>query len=144
MAQVALHHDDPTISDGEELWRYIRDSWVIPDDNRGGFRVSSMAFLCRDPAGHASVFLASLARDGGRGPEDIRSELFADDWGMAAFQAGKARGLGFGVLKDNEPPKDEAHGLLVSNHASKGKCKRARSTLARDAVILLCPPGIPS
>ena len=37
------YKDEPGIADAEKLWRRTCPMWVIPDDNHGGWTVSSAA-----------------------------------------------------------------------------------------------------
>jgi len=118
--------DDPTIANHAELWRRVPPSWVVPDENRGGYRPSSQAFHDSADRSPMSVLIAETMLADGRGPQDA----VADDptFLLASFTAGEARSLEQGVARtptDAEP----AHGSVFGRKTKQ--VYRALSRLAR-------------
>lgn len=57
--------DDTTIDDASILWRRIHPDWVVTDENRGGVRVTSLAFNNSSDGSPTSVHLEEVAREYG-------------------------------------------------------------------------------
>jgi hypothetical protein len=102
------YEDDPTIADGEILWRRVCPTWIVPDSNLGGRRLSSQAFENSKDGSPMSVFLAALVLRSGRGPAD----LVFPGYGMVSITAGLARVSGQRVCRD-PLPEEPAHALVA-------------------------------
>ena len=128
--------DDPTIADDAALWRRIHPEWAVPDENRGGLRVSSAAFANSRDGSPTSILIAETVASSGRGPEDVLQAF--DRYGLASLRAGQARGCGQRVARDPLPD-EAAHGLIVGD-----KTRWAKRCLAAAAVWVISPPRSPS
>jgi len=77
--------DDKTVADTSLLWRRIHPTWYVPDENRGGFRVSSAAFENSRDGTPTSIHLEEIARENGLTAEAILSRF--TDFAMASLTA---------------------------------------------------------
>lgn len=125
--------DDPTIADDSALWRRIPPKWVVPDDNRGGLRVSSAAFDNSEDGTPTSVHLADVASSIGRGPADILQRFVG--YGLASLTSGQARGCGQAVGRDPLPD-DPTHGFIAGP-----KPRSVKKRLSSACVWVIPPPG---
>jgi hypothetical protein len=121
--------DDPTILDEDDLWRRIHPGWVVPDNNRGGLRPSSQAFLDSPDGSPMSVLLAKEDS-----PERAMSATVWSGWSLAAIKASVARQNGQGICRDSNE-EDPSHALVF------GEKKKARKQLAQAAVWVVPSPG---
>ena len=133
---MAVCSDDPSIPNGEGLYRWILEEWIVRNQATGLMRFSSAAF----EGDEVSVDLSSLSS-----PEDSfqrgRSVMRSEICGVAATTAGQARELGQAVIRD-PLPENPAHSLILGRktHATKKKlAKTARWVFPKAAQ----PPGIP-
>jgi hypothetical protein len=98
--------DDPTILDSDRLFRRVKPNQLVrlPD---GSFRPSSDVFKNLQ----MSVNIESLMV--GRSPEDTLKGY--EDCSLTSVTAGavRQRGPQFPIVKDNAPPNDPAHGLVL-------------------------------
>ncbi len=71
------YKDEPGIADAEKLWRRTCPMWVIPDDNHGGWTVSSAASDASSDGSplSMSILIARLAHEAGRRPHDVISDF---------------------------------------------------------------------
>lgn len=112
--------DDQSIADNVPLWRRVVPKFRIYDENRGCFRLSSQAFQNYPGTNAFSVWISSDAEELGEGPEDLVADH--PGYGVASFNAGLARELNQGVVRD--PQEEEpAHGHVVG-HKTRGMRKR--------------------
>lgn len=118
--------DDFTIRDDAELWRRIKPIWVVPDKNRGGWRISSAAFQNQKGWGGFSVAIAREVEVAGRTVEDFLGTH--RDYGVASLTAGFVRGLGRGI--ERQPVEDEPAHAVVFGKDTKG-IRRAFSKAAQ-------------
>jgi hypothetical protein len=123
--------DDPSIGDGDLLWRRIIPSplWVLPQPD-GSYRVSSAAFI-DNHTGEVSVALAALTT-----PERLLEAY--PSFSLTEVPAGAARALGYRIVRDPTPD-DPAHALICpppgrSKHQRKADARRLAS-LARWVVF---------
>jgi hypothetical protein len=125
--------DDPAITNDESLWRRIHPDWVVPDQNRGGVRVSSAAFDDSHDGSPLSVLLAGVVRATGRGPENVLVGFLG--YALASITAGDARTCGQGVAPT--PRSDEpAHASVFGP-----KTKPIKRQLAKAARWVITPEG---
>jgi hypothetical protein len=121
--------NDDSIPDQLPLHRRIPGVWVVPDENRGGVRISSGAFTGFE----MSTVLDDTLRASGRRPEALVDGL-ANTF-LAAVTAGLSRQLHQGVVRT--PLADEpAHGDVIGD-----KSKAVRRRFARGAVWVVAPPA---
>ena len=122
--------DDPTISDGDELWRRIPawPSFIVEDKSAGHYRVASSAFDDDADGDPMSVVLA--------GEATLESVLHGHEgFGVVAFTAGFARRQGQIVVRAPEPDQP-AHAKVVGR-----KTHGVRRAFARAARWIHRPPG---
>lgn len=100
--------NDPTIADDDKLWRRIFPRWIVPDNNRGGKRLSSQAFENSKDGSPMSVFLAALVLSSGRDAAD----LVFPGYGMVSITAGLARENGQHVCRV-PLPEEPAHTFVA-------------------------------
>lgn len=124
--------DDPTIADDSVLWRRICPFWIVPDANRGGFRVSSAAFDDSKDGTPTSIHLEEVARSIGRTAEDILRPFTG--YGLASLTAGQARGCEQAIGKD-PLPNDPTHGYLAGR-----KTQSIKKRLAAACQWVIPPP----
>jgi hypothetical protein len=126
----------PSIPGHAVLWRRIPDfpPFVVPDNNRGGRRVSSAAFADDAQGLSTSVYLAELVRD----PDKLlqgKTRGFA----LVSITADSARACGMEVLrvdpKDPEPDPDPAHVYIVGK-----KTGSVKNCLLAAAAPVVWPP----
>ena len=130
MAPIGLL-DDTTIEDDLELWRRIYPTWIVPDKNIGGLRVSSAAFYNSPNGTPTSVLLADVVRETGRDAEDVLAGF--DGYALASITAGQGRSCNQGVARDPRP-NEPAHAYLFGN-----KTRSLRGCLARHAEWVILP-----
>ena len=85
--------NDPNIRDDEVVLRRISARTYIFDENLGGFRPSSQAFLQNGPDGLVSVYLESETTHNAvadEGPEPY----------LTAITVGELREFGLGIVRD--------------------------------------------
>ncbi len=125
------YSDDLSIADSAVLWRRIHPMWAVPDENRGGIRVSSAAFDDSRDGSPTSILLAEIVAASGRSPNDLVREY--EGYGLASLMAGQARSCLQSVVRD--PLTDEpAHGLIVGP-----KTKNVKKQLASFAIWVISP-----
>ena len=125
--------DDPSILDGAILWRRVPNwpSFVIQDKSAGHYRVASSAF--DDDADDADDDPMSIVLAGDATLESVLKDH--EDFGVVAFTAGFARGLGQIVVR--APEEDQpAHAKVVGR-----KTHGVRRAFARAAHWVHRPPG---
>jgi hypothetical protein len=123
---TAIYHDDPTITNEDDLWRRIHPTQVVSDENRGIIRPSSAAFEDSSDGTPMSVLLAE-------GQDPIGALKKHDGYWLAAITAGLARQCQQGVTRD--PLIDElAHALVFGK-----KTKAVRQRFAREARWVVAP-----
>lgn len=124
--------DDPSIEDGDALWRRIPPWHQVPDENRGGVRPSSAAFEDHPSGTPMSIHVASDAVAQGYEPKDVLRGH--DGFALAAFTARAAREVGQRVAR--EPLPDEiAHGVVFGK-----KTRGVRRQLGRASEWVVEPP----
>lgn len=123
--------DDSTILDEAELWRRIHPEWVVPDENTGGFRLSSAAFDDSPDGSPTSVLLVDIVRETGRDEEDVLAGF--DGYTLASVTAGDARGCKQGIARD-PLPNEPAHAYVFGS-----KTKSLKRCLARHAQWIIPP-----
>jgi hypothetical protein len=117
--------DDPSISDGERLWRRVHPSWIKIDPDMGQPDVSSAVFSTR---AEVSVAIAALTT----------TEIFLRDAPLQSiieFTAGAARAAGCTVVRDPLPD-DPAH-ALVCGSKSHGQLTKTQQQLMKQASRLI-------
>lgn len=138
--------DDDSVSDQGVAYRRLVAAWVTPLPE-GGFRINSGAFPPHRLSLSISVTLGAVATELGR---DVRRlALFGHEQthGLATFNVGEARSLGFKVRRV-PVASDPAHGILFAKNDNTGMCpdkSRCRSLgrkLSRLASILVLPPPV--
>jgi hypothetical protein len=108
------------IPDDAVLWRRVPPVHVVD----GGQRPSSAAFDPHHEDGGTSICVASVA-----GTPDAMMEGHEDFW-LAEFTAGQARGVGFEVELDSGDVPYPGHGNLTWPPETSGR-KRAQKNLAK-------------
>ncbi len=121
--------DDPTISDGEPLWRRILPEWIHAD-NDGSIRPISYAFRDQTPSAELSVHISSLT-DQDRVLRDYPRHS------LAAIKASDARALGYAIVRDPTPD-DPSHALICPS-PNQGNARK----LARQATWVVLRAGSP-
>ena len=105
--------DDLTISDESELWRRINTEWVVPDENGGGYRISSQAFQNYGEDGAMSVQLAEEMKRHGLSSHDALEGH--SGCSLASITASLARRCDQAVVRDplpNDPAPPFARALI--------------------------------
>lgn len=125
--------DDATIANESDLWRRIHPTWIVRDENEGGYRVSSAAFDDSPDGSPTSVLLAEVVRQTGRDWPEILAGFHG--YALASITAGQARDCGQGVVRD-PLPKESAHACLFGS-----KTKAVKRCLARQAEWVTAPPN---
>ena len=125
MSPIA-YADDSSIADDSILWRRIHPTWVVADENRGGFRVSSAAFDNSEDGTPTSVHLEVIARAIGLAAEKILTPFVG--YGMASLAAGQARACNQSVGRDPQPD-DPTHGFLGGQKTKSVKKRLAAACL---------------
>jgi hypothetical protein len=123
-------HDGPPVADTEDLYRGITtNDWWVPEGNRP----SSAAFRFPD----FSSDVVSLAGS----PEFTLAHLPAGS-GIAQFNSGVARALGFDARLEADPeqPENHAHANVYCLLESKQR-KKAAQKLAQDHCTLTRKPS---
>ena len=122
--------DDPTISDGDMLWRRVPDwpGFIVEDKTAGHYRVASSAFDDDADGAPMSVVLAAHA---------ILELVLKghEEFGVVAFTAGFARRQGQIVVRAPEEGQP-AHAVVVGR-----KTHGVRRAFARVARWIQRPPG---
>jgi hypothetical protein len=129
---VPIENDDPSIDNGDEVWRRIVNlpSLAVFDDNIGRRRPSSGAF--EDPKGSSmSVGIASVAAQHARQPVDLIANYPGS--GVVGLSVGLLRQLHQGVVRRPLPDSPE-HGEVVGT-----KSHRVRSRMAKESRWLIEP-----
>lgn len=128
------YSDDPTIADDSGLWRRIHPRWVVADENRGGFRVSSAAFDNSEDGSPTSIHLEEVAKENGLTAADILRPFVG--YAMASLTAGDARACAQSVGRDPQP-EDPTHGFVAGQ-----KSKRVKKQLSAACAWLIHPPVV--
>ena len=81
--------DDKTVLDSDPLWRRIPPHHFVRDDNVGGYRASSAAFMNHPDGSPMSVVLGNEVLAAGRLPVSIIAGL--SGFGLVSFSAQVAR-----------------------------------------------------
>lgn len=111
--------DDPTIPNGDRLFRRVQPSPnQLVTEPDGTQRPSSAVF--KDP--ELSVNIESLMAEQGRSPEDALTgfrghyliSILAGDVRRYDFERGESHP----IVKDTAPPNDPAHGLVLGKKTS--------------------------
>lgn len=123
------YEDDLTIVDAELLWRRIPERWVVADRETGRRRISSAAFDNHPNGTPMSVYLSSVIRSDGRGPDSVLLPGFF----LAAITAQTARENGQGVHRA-PLPEEPSHAEVFGR-----KTKSIRRKLARSAQWIVGP-----
>lgn len=113
--------DDLDIVDEVVLWRRIIPEWYVPDQNTGGYRITSQAFQNYPGTSNMSVGIA----DECDGEEDFLANH--DGYGIAAITAGLCRDCDQVIVRD--PVEHPAHCHVVGDKKKKKKCLRAGATI---------------
>jgi len=112
MTGVSSNGNELVIDDDDDLWRRVHPKQIFYDENLERFRPMSGTFKQVS----MSVYIAKLVLSSGRDPHQILQHRY-EDYGLASFTAGLARGLNQDVVFDppdeGGPEKDPAHGLVV-------------------------------
>ena len=125
-----MFDNDPTIPDGERLFRRIHPQQLVPDErNAGRRRVSSGAF--RDE--ELSIVIESTLSESGRQPADLLQAHSRHT--LVAITAATARTHDQKVARDPEP-EEPAHGVVF------GKKRKCAAVLA-DSVEWIIPADAP-
>ena len=98
--------DDPSIPNTDRLFRRVPANQLVTEDD-GTVRPSSAVF--KHP--EMSVNIESLMAQQGRPPEDTLTNYPGDF--LTSILASDVRAFGHPIVKDNEPPHDPAHGLVL-------------------------------
>jgi len=118
--------DDPAIPNSEDLWRRIHPLWAVPDNNSGGWRVSSAAFDDSTDGSPLSVLLATVVAKTHRTADDVITHYAG--YFLASITAGTAREYGQGI--DPTPTPDEpAHASVFGKKTAS--IKRNLATRAK-------------
>jgi len=117
--------DDPTIENGDILFRGLQADWIVPGDD-GRMRIASAAFKNEE----LSVLIRSVLMAAGRNENDAFDAC--PGVSLCSFTVGLARSLSQTVARDGDPPNDPAHGLVVGR-----KNKTVANRLAREAVWVI-------
>lgn len=123
--------DDVTIANDAALWRRVPPWHIVPDENRGGHRVSSAAFEDDQDGSPMSVVLGDDVLASDRTAESVLADY--SGFALARICAGLARELKQGICRD--PTVDEPAHALVFGKKSKG-VSRAMSR----ASVWIIPP----
>jgi len=121
--------DDKSISDEEDLWRRLPQSWVQYDDTLKTNRVTSQAFQDSKDGTPASASIASE----NNGPEALLQGH--DGYGIGCLTAGTARGCDQGITRHPEPD-DPAHVYIFGE-----KTKTNKRCLAKGCNLIIVPTG---
>lgn len=130
-AVASPYEDDPSILDGDDLWRRIPPWHVVEDKNRGGKRISKAAFEDHPDGSPMSVLLAKEVTASGRDAHSVIADY--DDFCLASVPAGLARSLNQGIVRkplDDEPAHAEVFGK---------KTDGVRKRFAREAIWVIGP-----
>ena len=117
--------DDPTIRNGETLWRRIFPGWIVPDDNEVGWRVSSAAFDDSPDGSPMSVLLADVVEATNRTADDVLTGF--EGYGLTVLVAGFVRSLKQGIARTPEPH-EPAHASVFGSKTPKVKRALARAS----------------
>lgn len=113
--------DDLDIVNETVLWRRILPEWYVPDENTGGYRITSQAFQNQTGTMNMSVCVA----DECEGTDDLLAGH--DGYGIAALTAGHCRDCDQGIVRD--PVEHRAHCHVVGNKKKKKRCLQKRATI---------------
>lgn len=122
--------DDPTIADGEALWRRIRPDWVVFDANQQRLRPKSIAFQNYRGTDAMSVILAHL-----RGTPESAVNGKHRGYFLVQFSAGLVRRLKQGVVPFDDPDEPGHH------HVVGKKTGSVQRELTKEATWVVAPPG---
>lgn len=104
--------DDPTIEDSALLWRRVLPDWVVPDENSGGYRVSTAAFHdSSKPPSPMSVLIEHIVTATGRTGADVLRDF--EGYSLCSFTAGVARSLSQLIATQPQDPSEPAHAFVV-------------------------------
>ena len=95
------YEDDPSIRDDAALWRIIHPLWIVRDDNKRGWRISSGAFDDSTDGSPLSVLLAEIITSTGRTADDLLMRFAGH--GLATITAAMARAQRQGVARTPRP-----------------------------------------
>ena len=117
--------DDPSIDDGERLWRRVHPTQIELNPQTRQPDVSSGTFSTRE---EVSVSIAS---------ESVLADFLRDnpDHSVIEFTAGAARALGCTVVRDPQP-NDPAHALVCGTR-SRGQLNKTQQELLNQASTLV-------
>jgi len=120
--------DDASILDEDRLLRRIPPNQLCMED--GKLRPSSAVFR------HAelSVYIESMVVAQGRAAEDVLSN-YPNEF-LTALPVSEVRKFPYPIVKDNEPPHDPAHGLVVGK-----KTGGFANAMKRCHLWVVPPPG---
>jgi len=115
------YSDDPTILDGEVLYRRVpSDQWHWPED-----RPQSGAFDDSPDGSPMSVAVQSKLLAAGLQPRDLI--VNHPKFGLVSFTAGSARQLGFAVTADPPVAGEPGHGWVVGKKTTSRKRQLAKA-----------------
>lgn len=120
--------DDRTILDDDRLFRCVPPNQVVEGAD-GRYRPSSAVFKTPE----LSVNIESLMILQGRPPEDTLARF--PGYYLASVTASQVRVHKYGVVKDNDPPHDPAHGLVLGK-----KTNGFANAMARGQLWIVPPP----
>jgi hypothetical protein len=123
------YQDDTTIQDEDDLWRRIPPNWIVPDENRGGWRPASQAFNDHPDGSPMSVKLAKEERI-----EDVMASH--SGFFLVAISAGLARQCEQKVARDPLPD-NSAPAVVVGK--KKGS---VRAKFAKEARWVVAPSAL--
>jgi hypothetical protein len=126
------YQDDPTILDEAELWRRIPPLHIVPDNNRGGLRISSAAFEDHPNGSAMSVLLGDEVLASGRDAQSVISQY--PGFLLASVTAGLARSLDQGIIRKPLPDEEPAHAEVFGR-----KTGSVRKKLSRGATWIIGP-----
>jgi hypothetical protein len=135
---TSQYQNDPSISDGVELWRRVPGdpAHIIFDGNLGRLRPTSAAFDDDNDGSPMSVIISEVVLHSGRAAESVL--IGHEGYALASITARFARSCGQAIVRD-PLPEEEAHGLVCGK-----KTKSIRSRLAIAASWVIPPPGATS
>lgn len=125
-----IRPDDLSILSDDRLLRRVRPNQLAIESD-GRQRPSSAVFRTAE----LSVYIGSLMTEQGRPPEDALAEHPGEF--LCSITAGQVRRYNYPVVKDNEPPYDPAHGLVLGK-----KTGSFANAMARDCQWIVAPNGL--
>jgi len=123
-----VRQDDLTIPSTDRLFRRVPHNWIVLLDD-GSYRPSSANFKDKE----LSINIESLLTEQGRPPEDTLANH--SGFYLTSIIVDNVRSYGYPIVKDNDPPNDPAHGLVLGD-----KKKKFPDNMARTSQWIVPPP----